>query len=228
MKIFKTEFKVRTYECDLYGHVNNAVYLNYFEAARVEFLETIDDSINKLSDQITLLSLVFRSESDNLELKCEPNDVREILSVVVDKMMEFFPGKRILIYTQKSISPIFVDYEYFSIAFSLIFEVIFTTQKDLNQITIDIREENEKVILDVFNINPKLADTISQYSCLPFHFPGVDLQLIPINKLRLLVACKVLKFQSINVEKYVDESSSNYGVRIQIPIYANSNPSLSK
>jgi len=29
---------VRTYECDAYAHVNNAVYLNYLEYARREFL----------------------------------------------------------------------------------------------------------------------------------------------------------------------------------------------
>lgn len=33
--------RVRTYECDSYGHVNNANYLNYLEFARYEFLKTI-------------------------------------------------------------------------------------------------------------------------------------------------------------------------------------------
>ncbi|MDR2481410.1 MAG: acyl-CoA thioesterase [Spirochaetaceae bacterium] len=39
----KTTFKlrVRTYECDGYNHVNNAVYLQYLEAARHEFLKEI-------------------------------------------------------------------------------------------------------------------------------------------------------------------------------------------
>ncbi|MDR1626375.1 MAG: acyl-CoA thioesterase [Spirochaetia bacterium] len=30
---------VRSYECDSYSHVNNAVYLNYLEYARMEFLK---------------------------------------------------------------------------------------------------------------------------------------------------------------------------------------------
>ena len=33
--------KVRTYECDSYGHVNNANYLNYLEYARYELLKDI-------------------------------------------------------------------------------------------------------------------------------------------------------------------------------------------
>ena len=34
-----TELSVRSYECDSYGHVNNAVYLNYLEFARMDFLD---------------------------------------------------------------------------------------------------------------------------------------------------------------------------------------------
>lgn len=33
-----TEITVRSYECDSYNHVNNAVYLNYLEHARMDFL----------------------------------------------------------------------------------------------------------------------------------------------------------------------------------------------
>ena len=40
--ICKCSLKVRTYECDSYGHVNNANYLNYLEFARYEFLRDID------------------------------------------------------------------------------------------------------------------------------------------------------------------------------------------
>jgi acyl-CoA thioester hydrolase len=32
---------VRSYECDSYGHVNNAIYLHYLEYARCEYLKSI-------------------------------------------------------------------------------------------------------------------------------------------------------------------------------------------
>ena len=38
-KIFQARHKVRGFECDYYGHVNNAIYLNYLEFARSEALE---------------------------------------------------------------------------------------------------------------------------------------------------------------------------------------------
>ncbi len=43
---FKTELIVRHYECDAYGHVNNANYLNYLEHARGEYLKQIDFDYN--------------------------------------------------------------------------------------------------------------------------------------------------------------------------------------
>ncbi|MDF7825774.1 acyl-CoA thioesterase [Pontiellaceae bacterium B12227] len=39
--IFETEMMVRDYECDLQGIVNNAVYQNYLEHARHEFLQSV-------------------------------------------------------------------------------------------------------------------------------------------------------------------------------------------
>ncbi len=38
---YYSPLKVRTYECDSYGHVNNAVYLNYLEYGRMDYLNQI-------------------------------------------------------------------------------------------------------------------------------------------------------------------------------------------
>ena len=40
--MFEFKFSVRGYELDSYGHVNNAVYLNYFEQARWEIFRQLD------------------------------------------------------------------------------------------------------------------------------------------------------------------------------------------
>ena len=48
---YEIEFKVRDYECDMAGIVNNSVYLNYLEHARHEFMRTIGLTLQKFLDE---------------------------------------------------------------------------------------------------------------------------------------------------------------------------------
>ena len=49
--IYKLEMKVRDYECDIQGVVNNANYQHYLEYARHEFLEYIGGSFSQMHNQ---------------------------------------------------------------------------------------------------------------------------------------------------------------------------------
>jgi len=62
-EIFSVEFKVRDYECDLQGVVNNANYQHYLEHARHEFLISKGISFAELHDEGTDL-IVTRVEID--------------------------------------------------------------------------------------------------------------------------------------------------------------------
>ena len=51
MKYFEVKMKVRDYECDAQGVVNNANYQHYFENARHEFMEHLGLKLRDLTAQ---------------------------------------------------------------------------------------------------------------------------------------------------------------------------------
>jgi acyl-CoA thioester hydrolase len=80
---FELEFKVRDYECDIQGVVNNANYQHYLEHTRHEFLHHIGIDFAKLTEEGTLL-VVKRIEldyhfplrsSDKFVVDCKPERI---------------------------------------------------------------------------------------------------------------------------------------------------------
>lgn len=60
---FQLEFQVRDYECDVQGHVNNAVYLNYLEHCRHEFIKGLGLDFSELVRRGISL-VIIRAEID--------------------------------------------------------------------------------------------------------------------------------------------------------------------
>lgn len=70
--IHETHMVVRDYECDIQGIVNNAVYQNYLEHARHEFLHDIGLDFTRLHDD-GIDAVVTRIELD-YKLPLKPRD----------------------------------------------------------------------------------------------------------------------------------------------------------
>ncbi len=102
MKEFVTTLKVRSYECDIYGHVNNAVYLEYCEVARVAFLEELGYDLQKLKEANLLLPIVrieidykkplFMNEVFEVSVKWVG---RKTSSAVFEQQIRKLPGKEL-------------------------------------------------------------------------------------------------------------------------------------
>jgi len=61
--IYKLDLKVRDYECDMQGIVNNAIYQNYLEHCRHEFLLSVGIDFDRLTQEKIFL-VVVRAELD--------------------------------------------------------------------------------------------------------------------------------------------------------------------
>jgi acyl-CoA thioester hydrolase len=85
MKEFVTKFKVRSYECDPYGHVNNAVYLNYMEFARMSALFEKGFSAEKIKEKgylvfVKKIDIEYRLplyQDDEITVKTFTNESRK-------------------------------------------------------------------------------------------------------------------------------------------------------
>ena len=84
-----TPLTVRPYECDSYGHVNHAVYVNYLEHARMQFLHAAGYDYKGLIAAgfftvISRLDIAYRSSAyadDALEIETESRETRRVSGV---------------------------------------------------------------------------------------------------------------------------------------------------
>ncbi len=89
MQEFSVDLAVRDYECDLQGIVNNAVYQNYLEHARHEFLKTRDVDFAALTAS-GIHVMVIKAELDYMR-SLRPGDVFKV-SVITDRVSRLRMG----------------------------------------------------------------------------------------------------------------------------------------
>lgn len=80
------EHIVRSYECDSYSHVNNSVYLNYLEYARMEYLHAIGFDYKGLVEAgyylyVTHVDIYYKASAfldDKLFIEVFPTKLKKI------------------------------------------------------------------------------------------------------------------------------------------------------
>jgi acyl-CoA thioester hydrolase len=75
---FAAYFRVRHYEADALGHVNNAAYLHYLEQAAIEHSAAVGYPLRRYQEMGTLF-IVRRHEIDYLR-PASPGDVLEVVT----------------------------------------------------------------------------------------------------------------------------------------------------
>ena len=92
---YTAKLTVRGYELDSYNHVNNAVYLQYLEFGRMEFLKSIGFDYQELFDQgyylyVTHVDIHYRSSArlfDELSIEVESIKLGKLSGVFSQKII---------------------------------------------------------------------------------------------------------------------------------------------
>lgn len=99
---FEMEMSVRDYECDLQGVVNNAVYQNYLEHARHEYLKTIGIDFKEYTDRGIHLT-VTRAELDYKSPLTSGDQFVVTIRLHQESKVRFAFHQRILLLPEKKI-----------------------------------------------------------------------------------------------------------------------------
>ena len=114
MYIYELDFKVRDYECDLQGIVNNSVYQNYLEHTRHEFLLDRNVSFSDLHLQgidavVARIEIAFKSPLRSRdEFVCKLNVKKDGIKYVFNQAIYRKPDNKLCV-TAKVTTVVLVD-----------------------------------------------------------------------------------------------------------------------
>jgi hypothetical protein len=180
-----------------------------------EFLTTINTSVDQVTKLVALLALALRAEEGSLELKREPQDLQEIISIVLDHGANAFPKLTLAATLPADGRPVLVDYEYLITALELMCET-FEAIASLERIQVQATEDQDHWFLDFKHLDqPIVALVLSpldwRTNRLP-HVPALPLEYL----LRLQVARQILRLQGIETEALADAAEAA-GLRLRVP-----------
>jgi YbgC/YbaW family acyl-CoA thioester hydrolase len=107
--VLTARLRIRTYELDSFGHVNNAAYLNYLEEARSEFLKQMGLSFHDFARYGVQLVIIeahvyYKSPArygDEIEVSATFRDVRPVSAFIDYTLTEIASGRLIATATTK-------------------------------------------------------------------------------------------------------------------------------
>jgi K+-sensing histidine kinase KdpD len=171
------------------------------EATQYEFLQDIDHSTDELTDLIVLITLAFRSQAKTLEIETEPNIIQEIFITLHDGFANSNPDFQLVTNYQPEGSPILVDYQYLSVALTLLIEIIISEDKQAVQLTLQAVNNGEMKNwhLQIGDLNLSLATIMRHFFEQSNDISTVVKQIRPENALKLITACQILHLQNIKL-----------------------------
>jgi K+-sensing histidine kinase KdpD len=186
-----------------------------------EFLQTIDASVDKAARLVLILTLAFRAEAGSLELKPEPQSFQEILAVVQANAAAKFPKLLVKFTLPKEGKPVLVDYEYLTLAFGFLFELLEAGQKT-RKVQVLALEQEQSWYLDISGVDEFELNLIkTMRSCRTDASIASKYNLLAEHILGLHVACEIFSLQEIKMKVAANADGAPI-LRLEVPAFASS------
>jgi K+-sensing histidine kinase KdpD len=213
--LFETSRKLQLSTTSIKAAVSSLLNYDIFwdGANQHEFLETINTSIDQVSDLVKLVALESLIEAGSLELKCEPHFLQEILSLVRSNLSHKALKSNVLFHLPDDDKLIEVDYAYLTLALELLLEVIDSKPSE-GKLSIIAEQENEIWTVTIEGIYGAMLDLIYKMVYCKTQ-PDALSFLSPENILKLHIACEIIHHLGINFD-FTDETGK---MKLVIPIY---------
>lgn len=98
-------------------------------SAQHEFMQSIDQSIDRISTLMVVMTLAMKAQSGLLELVLEPSSVQEILSRVTDAIGKERTGASIILSLPSQGKPTLIDYDYLRIALKILLDALISADR---------------------------------------------------------------------------------------------------
>jgi len=185
-------------------------------SASYEFLQIIDSSTDQTFDLVALLTLAFRSQAKSLEISPEPHSIQEILETLSQELVKKDINVNLVGDYQSGGKSILVDYQYFVLAFTLIVDALIGKQTDLKNLEIRAFETPEFWQLSFNGFGIVENQILQHFFRTPKDLTKYEDQILPENTLKLIVACRILYLQKVELVDSI--SDKDQVVQFSIPI----------
>lgn len=169
------------------------------ETTQYEFLQAIDSSADELADLIILMTLAFRSQAKTLEIETEPNAIQEILVTLRNNFAKNDCSIPLILDYSPDGKPVLVDYQYLTVALSLLVEVIMGEDKNVAQLSIQATESEEAWHLQITGLDKLTAAIIRHFFERSNDIATVVKKILPENALKLMTGYRILHLQNIKL-----------------------------
>jgi len=213
----ETSRKLQVYSASIKAAVSSLLSYDIFwdSANQHEFLETINSSVNQVSDLIVLLTLAFRSQANSLVLKNDEQMIQEILSAAQASFLRKRPDIQLEVSFPTDGNPVFVDYEYLTKSLLLLYDIFFTRDSS-GPVRVVASETTDCWELEFIGVDRVIIEAVDQMTQCKTQTEAVDF-LSSENILRLNIACEILHLQGISV-RALEEPERAPILRLCIPI----------